>query len=173
MQAVLGLIEHHAVCRFEHLIGDFHAAVQPVLFGHLLTERGLVVVKRRQAVQEFDVRVTGQFHHRHIDLIRLQQRDTLLPGFFRLAHRYPHVGIQKVRVLHPFGNVFGQGDLGAGLFCQCLALCHQLRLWPAGLRRHQSQVHARQGGSFQQGVAHVVAGVAKVGELHLAQRLAR
>ncbi len=61
----------------------------------------------------------------------------------------------------------------APVCCASAAFGHQLRLRPAGLRRHQPQIHARQRGGFQQRVAHVVARVADVRQFHFAQRLAR
>ena len=56
---VLSLVEYHAVGGFKNFVGDFHAAVQIELLRHLFTQRGLIVVKRRQAVQEFDLRIAG------------------------------------------------------------------------------------------------------------------
>jgi hypothetical protein len=53
-------------------------------------------VKRRQAVHELDVRVAGQRHRLHVDLVGRQQLDPLRPHVVGLAHRDPHIGQKDV-----------------------------------------------------------------------------
>ena len=107
MHAVFRLVENDARRGFKYLVGHFHTTVQAVLRRHLFAERGLVVVERGQAVEEFHLRIAGQRHHLAIYLIPAQQRDTLRPLLFGFAHRYPDVGIDKVRALHARRNIFG------------------------------------------------------------------
>ena len=91
-------------------------------------------------MQEFHLRIAGQLHHGAIHLIAAQQRNTLCPLLFGFAHRYPHVGVDKVRVLHACGNIFRQGYVTAVLLRQRFALCDQARFWPAFLWCHQTQI---------------------------------
>ena len=86
MHPVFRLVEDHARRRLKHLVSHLHAAVQAVIGSHLFAQRGLVVVERRQAVEEFDLRVAGQRQHRTVNLIVAQQGDTFGPFFLRLAH---------------------------------------------------------------------------------------
>ena len=85
MHPVFRLVKHNARRRFKHLVRHFHSAVQIELFRHLLTQRGLVVMERRQTVQELHVRVTGQRHHLRVHLIPAQQGNPLGPLLFGLA----------------------------------------------------------------------------------------
>ncbi|MNN96568.1 hypothetical protein D3C81_2155860 [compost metagenome] len=79
MHPVFCLIKNDAGCRFKYLIRHFHSAVQTVLFGHLLTQRRLVVMERWQAVQELHLRVAGKRQHLFIHLVVTQQPDTFGP----------------------------------------------------------------------------------------------
>ena len=147
--------------------------MQVELFRHLLAERGLVVMERRQTVQELHVRVAGERHHLRVHLIPAQQRNPLRPLLFGFAHRHPHIGIDKVRALHARRHVFRQRDFPTVLFRQRAALCHQALFRPAGFRGHQAQIQPGQRRRFQHRVAHVVARVARVDQRHLVKRLAR
>lgn len=79
VHAVFGLIEDDRSLGFEDIFSDFHT-VEAVLLIHLLADTGVTVVEGRQAVQEFDTRIAGQFHRFSVDLVRLEQIDTLLPN---------------------------------------------------------------------------------------------
>lgn len=48
---VFRTVEDHARRRLKHLVSHLHAAVQAVIGSHLFAQRGLVVVERRQAVE--------------------------------------------------------------------------------------------------------------------------
>ena len=141
--------------------------MQAVLRRHLFAERGLVVVERGQAVEEFHLRIAGQRHHLAIYLIPAQQRDTLRPLLFGFAHRYPDVGIDKVRALHARRNIFGQRNIAAVFLRQRPALLDQLLFRPAGGWRDQTQIQPGQRGGFEHGVAHIIPRVAGVDQGHL------
>src|SRR3954469_24658988 len=57
VHAILRLLECDVVGRLEDLVGDFDAACHAERLGELLAERGLRVVKRRQAVHELHLRI--------------------------------------------------------------------------------------------------------------------
>ena len=173
MHPVFGLIEHDTVGRLKHLVGHFHAAFQAILLRHLLAERGLVVVKRGQTVQEFHVRVAGQRQHLAVNLIGPQQRDTLRPLLFGFAHRHPDIGIDEIRAFYACGDILGERDPPAGLFRHCLAFGYKLGGRPAALRRDQTQIQAHQRGGFQHRIAHVIARIARIDQRHLVKRFAR
>ena len=133
----------------------------------------MFVVERRQAVHKLDVRVAGGLHHLRVDLIRLHQADALGPGFLRLAHGDPHVGVEEIGPLHAFFHVVGEGDARARLFRNGAALLNQARLRPEGFRRNEADIHPHLGRTDHQGVAHVVARVAEIGKAQLRQGFAR
>ena len=116
----------------------------------------------------------GLLHQLLVHLIGPQQLDALRPDLVGLAHGDPDIGVQHVAVAGALLHVVGQLDGGAGLGGHGLALLHQVGgghqlLGPAG-----AEVHAQLGAHHHQGVGHVVAGVAKEGELaaaHVAELL--
>ena len=88
----------------------------------IFTQRGLLIMKCRQTVEELNLRITGQGHHFAIHLIVTQQGNTLRPFLFGLTHRYPDIGIDKVCAFNPRGDIFRQGD-----FTPCFVPEHCIR----------------------------------------------
>ena len=172
MHAVFRLVEGDAGRRLEHFFGHFNAVGEERILRHqLFANLGVGVVERRQAVHELGARGAAGLHHFGVDLIRQQQLDAVGPGFHRLAHRYPHVGVDKVDALDRFFRVFGEGDARAAFGSEGLALLNQLFQWPQGFRCGYAHVHAQFGADQQQRIAHVVARVAQVGVADVMQRL--
>ena len=164
MHAVLGLLEGNAGFAFEHVFGHFNAIGQVrVLRGDFLAHLGFAVVVSRQAVHELDLRVLGGGHQRGIHLVRLQQADTFSPDFGRFAHRDPDVGVDEVGAFDRFGSIFGQGDAGTGAGSDFTAFGDQFVGRPQVFRGADAHVHAQLAADHQQGVTHIVAGVAQVG----------
>ena len=133
----------------------------------------MFVVERRQAVHKLDVRVACGLHHVRVDLIRLHQADALGPGFLRLAHGDPHVGVEEIGPPHAFFHVVGEGDARARLFRDGAALLNQPGFRPEGFRRDEADIHPHLGRADHQRVAHVVARVAEIGKAQLRQGFAR
>ena len=77
MQPVLGLIEDDRVGGVHHVVGDFVAAV------------------RGKAVHEQRVRAGGG-HQRFVDLDTARKMRARVVGLVLLAHRRPHVGVDRV-----------------------------------------------------------------------------
>ncbi|MCY1433153.1 hypothetical protein D9M71_491740 [compost metagenome] len=97
--------------------------------------------------------------------------DAFGPGFNRLAHRHPHVGVDEVHTLDRRFRVFGESNARTAFFAVLFAARHQVVRRPQGFWRTDAHVHAELGADQQQRVAHVVAGVAQVGVADLVQRL--
>lgn len=74
VHAVFRLVEDHGIGRFEDLVGDLHG-VEFELNVDLLADRGLEVVKGRQAVHEEGMRLAGLLQHGGVDLIGFEQFD--------------------------------------------------------------------------------------------------
>ncbi|MNN07476.1 hypothetical protein D3C81_1203020 [compost metagenome] len=122
-------------------------------------------------MHELGPRVAGGLHQLCIHLIRLEQLDALTPGFDRLTHRYPHVGVHEVHTLDRGNRVFGEGDARAAFLGVLAATLDQVVMRPQRLGRGDAHVHAELGADQQQRVAHVVAGIAQVGVADVVQRL--
>ncbi|MNO80738.1 hypothetical protein D3C76_719530 [compost metagenome] len=122
-------------------------------------------------MHELGARVAGGFHQFGVDLVRQQLLDTLGPGFDRLAHRDPHVGVDEVDAFDRRFRIFGQGDACATFFAVLLAASDQVVERPQGLRCANTHVHTQLGADQQQGVTHVVAGVPQVAVADLVDRL--
>src|SRR5436189_3746649 len=82
VHAVFRLLECDVVFRLEHLVGDLEAVLQAELVGHLFAHDRLRVVKRRQAVHEFHLRVAAGLHQLLVHLIHQQLIHALLPDLF-------------------------------------------------------------------------------------------
>src|SRR4029453_6031303 len=68
VQAVLGLVEHDAGRRLEHLAGDLEAVGHARVLHHLLAHHRVGVVERGQAVHELDLGVAGPLHQGRVHL---------------------------------------------------------------------------------------------------------
>ena len=168
MHAVLGLVEGGVGAGLEDVVGDFQA-VHAGLVVDVLAHGGGPVVEGGQAVEELHVGVGGGFHQGGVDLVGAQQGDAGVPDLFGLAHGDPHVGVQEVGSAHAGGGVVGDGDAGSAGLGQLVGLGDDLgRRLQLG-RSHHAHVHAHQGAGDEQGVGHVVAGVAQVGQGDLVQ----
>ena len=126
---------------------------------------------RRQAVHELALRIAGALHQLGVYLIRHEHVNALFPNGIRFTHGHPNVSIEEVAALHAGIHVVGDGDAGAGFLGHFPALFHQPICRLEGLRGHNPHVHAHLGSAHQQGVPHVEAGIAQVGETHLVQGL--
>ena len=171
MHAVLGLLEHDGLRAVKDLIGHFHG-VAVKLFAHLPADGGLVVVVGGQAVHEHGGAL-GLRHQLGVDLIGGQGVDALLPDLDRLTHADPDVGVDDIRTGHGVG-VLAQRDAAAADAGELFALFHQRGVRPVGFGGAGHKMQAHLGAADHQAVAHVVAGVAHVGEfqpLQLAEML--
>ena len=121
----------------------------------------------RQAVHEN--RIPGILHHFAVYLIRHQVFDTLHPYRIRLAHRNPYVGADDVRILCSILYVFGQRNAAAGLLCNFLTLLNQCLIREITGRSAGGKVHAHLRTYDHVGIAHVVAGVSHINQLHAFQ----
>ena len=131
-----------------------------------------MVVVGGQAVHEHGGAL-GLRHQLGVDLIGGQGVDALLPDLDRLTHADPDVGVDDIRTGHSVG-VLGQGDGGAAALGKLFALFHQGGVRPVSLGGAGHEIQAHLGAADHQAVAHVVAGVAHVGEfqpLQLAEML--
>ena len=163
MHAVFGFVENDGVRAFEHVFGDFEGFEAELLvdgFAHF----GLAVMVGGQAVHELAVGVAGEFHDAAVHLIGQEHLDAFLPHFVGFAHGDPHVGVDEVAALHAFGHVVGADDLSAGFLGGLEAHLVDLVAGLKGLGGHGAELHAHLGGAHHEGVAHVEAGVAEVGE---------
>ena len=105
-------------------------------------------------------------HHVHGHLVGRQIADALLPDLVRLAHGHPDVCVDHVRALHRAVHILGQCHGAAAESSERFTLRHQLRRGEILLRRAGHKVHSHLGTGDHQGVAHVVAGVAHIDQLH-------
>ena len=106
-----------------------------------------------------------------VDLVRQEELDPLRPDLLRLAHRHPHVGVQEVGALHAFLDRVREGDAGARLGGHRPALLDELVVRPQIARGDEADVHAQRRAALEQGIAHVVPGVAQIGVGDLLDRL--
>ncbi len=171
VQAVLGLVEDDRGRRLEDLVGHLHGLESELLVDGL-ADLGLPVVEGRQAVQEFDVGIAGFFQGGPVYLVGLEQSDALRPDGIGLAHRHPHIGVEKIAAGDPLGYGIGNRDSGAGGFGDVTCSFDQFGAGMKLLRGDDAEIHSHFGGAHQQRVGHVVAPVAQKGECHLLQRLA-
>src|SRR5690606_12949619 len=171
VHAVFRLVEDDGSLGFENLLRHLHA-VDAVLLVNLLADFGLAIVEGRQAVHELGVGVVGGRHDLRGHAIGSEQLDALFPHRVRLAHGDPDVGIDEVAVPRRLLRIFRERDPGAGLLGNLPALLDQLLLGPAGPRGAQADIHPDERRSGQEGIAHVVAGIAQKAELDLREMLA-
>ena len=122
-------------------------------------------------MHEFALGVTGLFHQGAVDLVGHQHLDALFPNAVGFAHRHPDVGVDEVEALHALLDVVGDGELGAGLFGDFLALLDELLGGLKFLGGDDADVHTHLHAADHQAVTHVVAGIANVSELHLVEGL--
>ena len=164
MHAVLRLVKHDGGRGFKHLVRHFHL-VDSEFFRDFPADAGVQVVEGRQAVHKYAVRC-GCGHLLRVHLIGGQLADALLPHLGGLAHGDPYVGVDHVRTLDGLHRILAEGELRAGLGGDLLALFDQRRVGEVLLRGagHELQAHLR--AAHHQGVAHVVARVAHVHQLH-------
>ena len=132
MQAILGLVPHHALRAIEHLGGDFFTAV------------------RGQTMQEDGVRCR-QCHEWRVDLIQRKSEGTLRL-LLLLPHRGPHVG----------GHHVGAGRSLARIAQQVHhprrhASAQEIVVGIVSLRTRQLEGEAQMRGRFNPRVGHVVA----------------
>jgi ornithine carbamoyltransferase len=73
------------------------AANKPEVCSDRASHVGVLVVIRRQAVQELRTGVPGQRHGRSVDSVRRQLFDAVGPYRLGLAHRDPDVGVHELR----------------------------------------------------------------------------
>src|SRR5438128_12429406 len=71
----------------------------------------LPVMEGRQAMHELDVGVAGFPDDIHVDLVRLEQVDALLPYRLVFPHRHPDVGVEEFDAIDPL--VYGACDAQA------------------------------------------------------------
>ena len=122
-------------------------------------------------MQEFHVRVARSLHHLRGHLIGLEQLDALGPYIVRLAHGHPYVRIEEVAILHGLFHIFGNGNLGTSLGGYLTALGDEFIRRSAALGACGTEIDTHLGAADHQRVAHVVARIAQVAELHLLERL--
>ena len=168
MHPVFGLVEHDGAGALKHLVGDLHGR-EAVLLVDLPADAGVQVVEGGQAVHEHGV-LAGGVHQLLIDLIGLQVRDALGPDGVWLAHGHPHVRVEHVRPLDGLHRVLDEAQGRAALLRESPALLHQRVVGEVFLRGAGYEVHAHLGAAHHQAVAHVVAGIAQVDQLHALQR---
>ena len=99
MHAVFCLVEHDGSGAFKHLIGDFQAH-DAKGFLYPTAHFGVGVVESRQAMHEFDLGIAAGRHHAAVHLVVFEQGNALGPRRFRLAHRHPHIGMDKVHAIY-------------------------------------------------------------------------
>ena len=119
----------------------------------------------RQTVHKYAV-CCGCGHLLRVHLIGGQLADALRPHLGRFAHGDPHVGVDHIRTLDGLHRILAEGELRAGLGGDFLTLGDQRGVGEVLLRGagHELQAHLR--AAHHQGVAHVVARVAHVHQLH-------
>ena len=170
MHAVFCFVENDGVRSFEHVFSDFEGFEAELLvdgFAHF----GLAVMVGGQTVHELAVGVAGKFHDAAVHLVGQEHFDAFLPHFVGFAHGDPHVGVDEVAALHAFGHIVRTDDLSAGFLRGFEAHFIDLVAGLQGLGSHGAELHAHLGRAHHEGVAHVEAGVAEVGEGDLAERL--
>ncbi|CWN66039.1 Uncharacterised protein [Neisseria meningitidis] len=140
MHTVFRLIEHDAGGAFEYFFCNFHT-VQPEGFVNPFADFGFAVVEGGQAVHEFDLRIARCRHQFGRNAVIFQQIDAFLPDFFRLAHADPHIGMNKINILHGFMRVFGQGNFCAGFFGGGVCGGNNAFRRPQALRCADTHVH--------------------------------
>ena len=95
------------------------------------------------------VLIAAFFHDGCIDLIGFKQLDSLLPDILRLAHRHPHIGIEKITTLDALAHVVGYGNFGACIFSDLFCLGYQLFIRLDAFGGHGSKIHTHFGCSHQ------------------------
>ena len=120
--------------------------------------------------RNFTCGIAGQrHHHRAINLVLTQLRNTFGPFVFRFAHRYPDVGIDEVRAFTPVATSSVSVILPP-FFCAS-ALHSATRLssgQQARARPDADPVRLTQ--RLPAWNAHIVAGIAGVDQHHLIKR---
>ena len=107
----------------------------------------------------------GVGHQLGIDLIGSQELDAISPDGVGLAHGNPDIGVDDVGVGGAFLDVLGQTDGATVLSSDLLGLVNEPLLGEELLGRASGEVQAHLGAGNHQGVAHVVPGIAHVGEV--------
>ena len=105
---VLCLVEDDGLLGLEDFVGHFHLG-DTELLGDVGADSGLGIVEGGQAMHE-DGSGLGICHQLGIDLIGLEQLDTLFPDGIRLAHGNPNVGVDDIGVGGAFLDVLGQAN---------------------------------------------------------------
>ena len=111
----------------------------------------------------------GHGHDLLVDLIGGQQADALGPHAVGLTHADPDIGVDHVGVGCALGHILGEGHAAAGLPGDVPGLLHQPLLGEQLLGSAGGEVHTHLGAGHHQGVAHVVARIAEIGEAHALQ----
>jgi len=163
VQAVFGLEEGDIARGLEDLVVHLHA-VDAVFLEDLLSDGSLAVVESGEAVQEPAPALAGHVHDPARHAVGLEHGDAILPHIVRLAHGDPDVGVEEVAAPDAFLHAFGARNAGAGLFGNALGHLEDGIRSPQRLGRHGAEVDAELGAADHEGVAHVEAGVAEVGE---------
>ena len=159
-----------ATITVEHVLGDLDT-VQAELLINVAAGLGLQIVIRRKAVHKLALGVACLFHQLCVDLIGHQHIDALFPHAVGLAHRYPNVSVDKVKTLHALLHVVGDGKLGTSFLGDFLALFDKIFGRLQFLGGDDADVHTHLHTTDHQAVAHIVAGVADISELHLVEGL--
>ena len=105
-------------------------------------------------------------HQFFVHLVRKKKFDPFLPDIIAFSHRHPNVGVNDVNPGNAFAEVFGLGDFRSRCFCYFPAFFRQFRALPERFRRDGAEVEAHFGGANHEGIAHVVAGIAEIGEFN-------
>ncbi len=122
-------------------------------------------------MHELALRVAGGGHEFGVHLERPEEFNALLPYGIRLSHGYPDVRVKEVAALDAGLRVVRNGNASTGFFGNFSALSHKLRGGLEGLRGHNPHVHSHFCATDKEAVAHVEAGVTKIGVGHLPQGL--
>ena len=157
MDAVFGFAENQRVLAFKDFLAHF-ADVR-----ELLGQLGFGIMKGGQAMQEGAFLIPGLVKHCPVDLIAFQQFDPF-GDLFLFTHGSPDIGINNIGILDAAADIIGNGDFGLPLLGEALAFLYQFLGREKGLRCHDAKIHAHFGRPDHQGIGHVVAAVAHIGE---------
>ena len=168
VHAVLSLLELAAVVGVEHLVGNFHLLHAEAL-GHIGGVLGLRIMEGRQAVQEDVVRVLHMGQQLSVHLVGRHELHAL-SELRLLAHGRPHVRVDGVGILHRLHRVVRHRDGSAALGGEGPRHLDDGRVGLEFGRRGVHVVHAQDGAGDHEGVLHVVASLAAVGQREALQR---
>ncbi len=130
-------------------------------------------MKCGQAMENLNIRITGFFDHRHINLVRFKKTYPFFPYRIRFSHRNPYIGIKVIGTFHCIIDILGDSYSCTCFLCYRPAFCNEVIRRLTGFRRSNPEINAHFGRTNHQRITHVEPGISEITEYHFAERSGR